>query len=981
MRNRFPQCQVAVLASLIILSAGCVKQYDDFLPEDTASVADAVADAALDTQPADLPPDKTGPDMEIAAPSDLPDELIPDITELEVLPDIIEQEVGPDLKEIEIIEEVDVGCIPEGEGDEFGDGIDQNCDGMDGIDGDSDGYAVNADGETALADCNDDNPDIKPGAEDLVDDDSIDSNCDGMDGIDSDGDGYATEPAEDKAADCNDDNVDIHPGAPDYADGACADTQTTSATEVVDEEGSTGYYSSAAIAADGTMYAAYRTASAPKKVKLAKLAAGSDKWSFFTVHDGGGQYIDLALTEGTVHVSFYDEADSKCLRYAYAAVDAMGAGQWTEITVHDDETAEVGRYSSIVVDDDGIVHIAYWDKTNNNLMYANNTTAKDQFVPETISGDDVVDGEFEKIGQYSSLALDPDGKAHIAAYYETGASLAYITNKSGAWVREIVDEEGWDVGRYSALELDGNGAVHIAYRYSSEEDLRYATNSSGMWKTETVDGLNLKVGSYGSIAIDDDNKVHISYNQGDLDYLRYATNKPGYWVAAKVETEYKCGLQTSLALDAEGTAHIFSTHNDLKKLLHTTATLDCLALGDMSDSNCDGVDGVDEDLDGFASLDSGGGDCDDTDPTIQPNWVTTVLDAGPSVGEFASLTIDAHGKLHASYYAELPKKLMYASLEPDAGEWVIQTADADGQDVGQFSSIATEHLSSSETADGTPAVVHIAYYDNSHGELWYASNGTGAWVPEVVEATPQPGDNVGKYVSIATDGKSSKDQAPHIAYYDETQGLLRHATRVDETWVLSTVPNDGNAGKNTAIDVYNQTVYIAYQAVDSSDLMVAFGAADAWTVEMVDGANADVGEAISIAYDGSNIHVAYRDTNERQLHYALRKGDAWALWTIDADADVGKWTSIALDGNDMVHIAYKDQGTDALMYATNVVVENSLWTKEEVTNEPDSSCGGFTTECGDYVSLRFDPLGRLNAIHYDSINKQLLHSRKSCLGY
>lgn len=38
--------------------------------------------------------------------------------------------------------------------------------------------------------------------------------------------------------------------------------------------------------------------------------------------------------------------------------------------------------------------------------------------------------------------------------------------------------------------------------------------------------------------------------------------------------------------------------------------------GDGEDSNCDGVDGVDEDGDGQASVDSGGLDCDDDDPDV-----------------------------------------------------------------------------------------------------------------------------------------------------------------------------------------------------------------------------------------------------------------------------------------------------------------------------------------------------------------------------
>ena len=44
----------------------------------------------------------------------------------------------------------------------------------------------------------------------------------------------------------------------------------------------------------------------------------------------------------------------------------------------------------------------------------------------------------------------------------------------------------------------------------------------------------------------------------------------------------------------------------------------------ISDQNCDGVDGVDADGDGIASVESGGDDCDDdnVDITIGDTWFT-----------------------------------------------------------------------------------------------------------------------------------------------------------------------------------------------------------------------------------------------------------------------------------------------------------------------------------------------------------------------
>ncbi len=42
-------------------------------------------------------------------------------------------------------------------------------------------------------------------------------------------------------------------------------------------------------------------------------------------------------------------------------------------------------------------------------------------------------------------------------------------------------------------------------------------------------------------------------------------------------------------------------------------------MGEGVDQSCDGVDGVDDDGDGYASDESGGEDCDDTSPEVSPD--------------------------------------------------------------------------------------------------------------------------------------------------------------------------------------------------------------------------------------------------------------------------------------------------------------------------------------------------------------------------
>ena len=69
-------------------------------------------------------------------------------------------------------------------------------------------YDFDGDGSLDNEDCDPSNPAVYPGADDGYGD-GIDQNCDGIDGnaVDQDGDGYTN------ALDCDDSDPDIHPGA------------------------------------------------------------------------------------------------------------------------------------------------------------------------------------------------------------------------------------------------------------------------------------------------------------------------------------------------------------------------------------------------------------------------------------------------------------------------------------------------------------------------------------------------------------------------------------------------------------------------------------------------------------------------------------------------------------------------------------------------------------------------------------------------
>ncbi len=121
-----------------------------------------------------------------------------------------------------------------GANDYVDDGIDQNCDGVDGIDGDGDGAAWDHYGGK---DCNDADASVHPGAKDKLGDD-VDQDCDGIDGTDADGDWHVA--ASSGGPDCDDEDSAVHPEARDYlGDGV---DQNCDGADGVDADGD-GYAS------------------------------------------------------------------------------------------------------------------------------------------------------------------------------------------------------------------------------------------------------------------------------------------------------------------------------------------------------------------------------------------------------------------------------------------------------------------------------------------------------------------------------------------------------------------------------------------------------------------------------------------------------------------------------------------------------------------------------------------------------------------
>jgi hypothetical protein len=239
---------------------------------------------------------------------------------------------------------------------------------------------------------------------------------------------------------------------------------------------------------------------------------------------------------------------------------------------------------------------------------------------------------------------------------------------------------------------------------------------------------------------------------------------------------------------------------------------------------------------------------------------------------------------HVSHYDATRRDLRLAGYYPGAipscdanPDWWCEQADgADGDDVGEYSSIADAP---------TGEWVWIAYHDATHGSLKARIGGE-----KTIHLLPGS-FHTGLYTSLQVDSTGT----PYIAYQ------LENPDGPDNLLVAHPADGDGNCGVGEA----------------GGD----------WQCDLID-AGEGVGQYASLAVDSDDhLHIAYYDAGNGDLRYATSRsgsncgpgGDTWTCYPVTgAYLDVGQYASLYVDSEDHFHIAYYDATNDTLKYAVDV---------------------------------------------------------------
>ena len=139
-------------------------------------------------------------------------------------------------------------------------------------------------------------------------------------------------------------------------------------------------------------------------------------------------------------------------------------------------------------------------------------------------------------GTFSDIAFDDDGRLHLAYFDRDDENLKYaVRDRGGRWSRVRTIDADWLSGYEPSIAVDGAGRVGVAYTDAGHGDLKYAVLSGDRWSIETVD-VKGSTGHYPSLAFSRGDEPTVTYYDKSNGDLRLATRTRGRWRVSTVDS-------------------------------------------------------------------------------------------------------------------------------------------------------------------------------------------------------------------------------------------------------------------------------------------------------------------------------------------------------------------------------------------------------------------------------------------------------------
>jgi hypothetical protein len=218
-----------------------------------------------------------------------------------------------------------------------------------------------------------------------------------------------------------------------------------------------------------------------------------------------------------------------------------------------------------------------------------------------------------------SLAFDAGGQPQIVAATcrEGDCKVEHGPVLDDEWAAELVGAAKY-VGNV-AFALDEQDRPHVAFTSAAIEapSLYYAHRRAGRWTVSPVAGggwVSVDLAVSGS-------SVRLVSQAGGVAYLMLedgALVSDPHSNFPTTGAGCDCWGGTAIAAGRDGSNHVAFSGFNFALGTHVYYSTDQTIAPDGIDQNCDGVDGIDADADGFASIPTAGLDCNDADVTVFP---------------------------------------------------------------------------------------------------------------------------------------------------------------------------------------------------------------------------------------------------------------------------------------------------------------------------------------------------------------------------
>jgi hypothetical protein len=413
------------------------------------------------------------------------------------------------------------------------------------------------------------------------------------------------------------------------------------------------------------------------------------------------------------------------------------------------------RELSLALDSEGKAHVAagFIDSPTESTIYlAAETDAG--WVVEPVGAGYLVSAALR-------LALDSHDRP-VLLYGQAASSPMDNTlwlarrDDGGVWQREAV-AEGCIIAS-KALALDPQDVAHVVYSEHCDRRLTYARELASGWDAQPLadDGV------WPGLALDDAGRPHVVY--GDLDTGQvYAVLTDAGWDKTVLRPGTSPELHNTLLLDAGGAAHIAAIDGELFYTTYVSGALERATVAAPETNggrNALALDSTDTPYVFYDKAEAGelwwgartaGG------------WTTDKLAEVSILNLEVAAAVDTQDRPHVAYLDAGAKQLVVGARE--AGAWSLETVDDDA---------AGTHLALAIGSDDAPHMILVrdakAYYWYKDGDAWHS------------EAAPWPNEMVSN-AWLALDSQNR----PHVAYTGGT-GVIYAVRQPDGLWAVETTP-------------------------------------------------------------------------------------------------------------------------------------------------------------------------------------------------